>query len=32
MIDEPKSGQLVPFKFRPVQQKYYDELIRDYDI
>lgn len=32
LIDEPKSGQLVPFKFRPVQNKYYDELVRDYDI
>lgn len=32
LIDEPKSGQLIPFKFRPVQTKYYNELIRDYDI
>ena len=32
LIDEPKSGQLVPFKFRPVQEKYYNELVRDYDI
>ena len=32
LIDEPKSGQLVPFKFRDVQNKYYNELIRDYDI
>lgn len=32
LIDEPKSGQLVPFKFRPVQEKYYQELVRDYDI
>lgn len=32
LIDEPKTGQLVPFKFRPVQEKYYNELIRDYDI
>lgn len=32
LIDEPKTGQLIPFKFRPVQQRYYDELIRDYDI
>lgn len=32
LIDEPKSGQLVPFIFRPVQIKYYEELIRDYDI
>jgi len=32
LIDEPKSGQLVPFKFRLVQEKYYNELVRDYDI
>ena len=32
LIDEPKTGQLVPFKFRDVQNKYYDQLIRDYDI
>lgn len=32
LIDDPKSGQLVPFKFRKVQNKYYDELVRDYDI
>lgn len=32
LIDEPKSGQLVPFTFRDVQNKYYDELVRDYDI
>lgn len=32
LIDEPKSGQLVPFTFRPVQNKFYDELVRDYDI
>ena len=32
LIDEPKSGMLVPFKFRDVQNKYYDELVRDYDI
>lgn len=32
LIDEPRSGQLVPFKFRPVQQRYYDELCRDYNI
>lgn len=32
LIDEPKSGRLVPFKFRDVQVKYYNELIRDYDI
>jgi len=32
LIDEPKSGRLVPFKFRPVQAKYYEELVRDYDI
>jgi hypothetical protein len=32
LIDEPKSGKLVPFVFNPVQNKYYDELIREYDI
>ncbi len=32
LIDDAKTGQLVPFIFRPVQQKYYNELIRDYDI
>lgn len=32
LIDEPKIGQLVPFIFNPVQQKYYQELISDYDI
>ncbi len=32
LIDEPETGKLVPFVFRKVQNKYYDELIRDYDI
>ena len=32
LIDEPKGGKLVPFIFRPVQEKYYNELVRDYDI
>ena len=32
LIDDAKTGQLVPFKFRDVQNKYYDELVRDYDI
>lgn len=32
LIDEPKTGQLVPFRFRGVQNKYYDELQRGYDI
>jgi hypothetical protein len=32
LIDTPETGKLVPFKFRKVQNKYYDELIRDYDI
>lgn len=32
LIDEPKSGKLVPFIFRDVQNKYYEELVRDYDI
>ena len=32
MVDDPKTGQLVPFRFRPIQNKYYDQLVRDYDI
>lgn len=32
LIDEPKTGRLVPFKFRDVQNRYYDDLCRDYDI
>lgn len=32
LIDEPKAGKLVPFVFNPVQNKYYKELCRDYDI
>ena len=32
LIDEPKIGQLVPFIFNKVQQKYYQELVDDYDI
>ena len=32
LIDEPKTGKLVPFKFRVVQEKYYQELVQDYDI
>ena len=32
LIDEPKSGKLVPFIFRPVQNRYYEELVRAYDI
>jgi hypothetical protein len=32
LIDEPDTGALVPFTFRPVQHRYYDELVRDYDI
>jgi len=32
LIDEPRSGKLVPFKFRNIQNRYYDELIKDYDI
>lgn len=32
LIDDAKTGQLVPFKFRAVQNKYYNELVRDYDI
>lgn len=33
LIDDPKkSGQLVPFKFNPVQEHYYEDLCRQYDI
>ena len=32
LIDEAKSGELVEFKFRPVQQRYYEQLVKDYDI
>ena len=32
LIDEPKTGQLVPFKLRPVQIKYYEQLIKDYEL
>ena len=32
LIDKAQSGQLVPFVFNPVQEKYYEDLCRDYDI
>lgn len=32
MIDLAKTGQLVPFKFNPVQELYYQDLCREYDI
>src|SRR3990167_8964128 len=32
LIDTPRSGKLVEFKFRPIQQKYYNQLVKDYDI
>ena len=32
LIDDSKSGRLVPFIFNPVQNQYYEDLIRDYDI
>lgn len=32
LVDDPRTGKLVPFQFRNVQQKYYDYLVRDYDI
>lgn len=32
LIDEPTTGKLVPFKFNEVQAKYYQDLIKDYDI
>lgn len=30
LIDEPKTGKLIPFKLRPVQRKYFQMLLRDY--
>lgn len=32
LVDEPKTGQLVPFVFRDVQNKEYDLLVKEYDI
>ena len=32
LIDDPQSGKLVPFIFRPVQNKYYNKLLEEYDI
>ena len=32
LIDDPKSGQLVPFHLRLAQNKYYDTLVKEYDI
>jgi hypothetical protein len=32
LIDKANSGQLVPFKFNDVQERYYEDLVRDYDI
>ena len=32
LIDRADTGELVPFIFNKVQAKYYDELIKDYDI
>lgn len=32
LIDEPKTGKLVPFKFNTVQAKYYNQLQEEYDI
>lgn len=32
LIDRADTGELVPFVFNKVQNEYYDELIRDYDI
>lgn len=31
-IDDPKTGELVPFKFNDVQNKYYDTLQAEYQI
>ena len=30
LIDDAKTGALVPFKFRPVQEAYYNELMKSY--
>ena len=33
LIDDPKqAGKLVPFKFNPVQEHYYEDLCAEYDI
>lgn len=32
MVDRADTGQLVPFKFNKVQNIYYDDLCREYDI
>ena len=32
LIDHPDTGELVPFIFRPVQNKYYEQLCQDYGI
>lgn len=32
LIDRPDTGELVPFAFNKVQEQYYNELVRDYDI
>lgn len=32
LIDQPDTGELVEFKFNPVQSIYYEELCKDYDI
>ena len=32
MVDDPRTGQLVPFEFRPIQNRYYDLLVSHYDI
>lgn len=32
LIDRADTGELVPFKFNPIQNEYYDDLVRDYDI
>lgn len=32
LIDEPETGKLVPFKFRAVQDKYYQTLVKEHDI
>lgn len=31
-VDDAKTGALIPFIFNKVQARYYDELLRDYDL
>jgi len=31
LIDDPETAEFVPFKFRPIQDKYYCQLLKDYE-